>query len=254
MKSNEHQFAFFVPALSETVHQVSDNQIKITDADLIHRWLHVVRMHAGDTCILFDKKIHVSAQFVSLDKKHCVLAISNRAQNAALVPDIQFLLPLLKRDDLESAIYALVETGITDIRLVITKKTPHSLTQKELLRAQKIVIAAAQQSKNFLAAHVHEPEHLQTVLEKLPDDSRRIFADPHGISLKETMQSLTPQNVKKIVLMVGPEGDLTDTEKLLLRDHAFQSTRLTPTILRAFQAAGILAGSIRSYLDEKSKN
>jgi RsmE family RNA methyltransferase len=50
------------------------------------------------------------------------------------------------------------------------------------------------------------------------------------------------------VLFVGPEGDLTDQEKVLLKQNGFIFCALTPTILRACEAIALGAGVVRSIL------
>ena len=48
--------------------------------------------------------------------------------------------------------------------------------------------------------------------------------------------------------MIGPEADLSTEEKNLLLKEYFSFVKLTPTVLRAYQAAGIALGIFRSLL------
>ena len=64
-----------------------------------------------------------------------------------------------------------------------------------------------------------------------------LFADPAG-------EALCPPK-GDCVLLVGPEGDLTATEKALIKQRA-TFFKLTPTILRAQTAAVLSVGMLRS--------
>ena len=95
------------------------------------------------------------------------------------------------------------------------------------------MIAAAEQSKNFSIPFLYDPIPLDLFLQKQREqDSQVIFFDPEGVRIT-TVLSGRQQGKQSLTLMVGPEGDLSEQEKDLLRTHNVLFCCLTPTVLRS---------------------
>ena len=89
---------------------------------------------------------------------------------------------------------------------------------------------------------------MYTALEKYNSYSSKLFFDPQGAHFFDIMQRLHSDQPKEVLLLVGPEGDLTSQEKEVVRANNFIFCALTPTIIRAVQATGLAVGFIRSLL------
>lgn len=235
--SASHEFAFFVP---EFVLKVGNHLI--ADKDLYHRLITILRMQKGERGIFFNNIAYAFFVIEAITKKNFSVVVTELSDHRPLVPPLILLLPLLKREALEEAIYGAVESGVSEIQLVFTEKVKRSWQgQKEYERLIKMVHAAQEQGKYFSPILLHTPLSLVEALEKyhsLP----LYFADPTGISV----HSLSIKNCSSL-LLVGPEGDLTEREKELLREKKAYFFSLTPTILRAQQAAIITVALFRSY-------
>jgi 16S rRNA (uracil1498-N3)-methyltransferase len=251
IKDNEekHEFALFVESLSVLVQSVRLQQdLVIHDETLFHRIKTVLRLVCGDTIVFFDHKISVRCMLAEFSgKKQIRCVVHEKKIQAALLPQITFLLPVLKRDDFEQALYALTEVGVNTIQLVSTQKTRTAWSgQKELERAKRIIVSAAEQSKNFSFPELKAPVPLLTALDI--SASVKIFFEPDGISAFSLTQQLREKQPNHLVLLVGPEGDLSNEEKKMVVAERFLFCALTPTVLRAVQAAGLGAGLVRSLL------
>jgi len=206
-------------------------------------------MVSGAICILFDRESHIRFELRSLtNKKYVEGFVKQRDNNAVLFPTITFLLPILKRTSFESALYSLVECGATKIQPVITHKASRQWGgQKEYNRSLNIIVAAAEQSKNFSFPTLQEPitlqEYCALTQQKKID---KIFFDPAGEHVTHIVKKLNESQCTDLVLMVGPEGDLQQAEKRFLHTHGFQFCALTPTILRASQAVSLSVGMFRA--------
>ncbi len=108
-------------------------------------------------------------------------------------------------------------------------------------------IAAAEQSKNFAFPELYAPIGLEQALEQFCTSAFCIVADPEGHPARDVLKDLDDATCEQIVLTVGPEAAYCNDELAVLKKHTFHFMRLTPTILRARQAAALLAGIIRSY-------
>jgi 16S rRNA (uracil1498-N3)-methyltransferase len=245
----KHEFALFVESLSLLIQgKKTGDSVVFSDEKTIHRIKNVLRLDIQDQCIIFDRHTQILAEIMAFTgKKHISITIQSIQKTVILQPTIIFLLPLLKRDDYESALYALTEIGINTIQLVFTQKTSHQWAGKrDIERAERILIAAAEQSKNFAYPHIKEPISLETALQKYGIADVKLFFDPAGKHLFDVMCNVRETKVSEIVLLVGPEGDLSLEEKKLVQKDKFIFCALTPTIMRAVQAATLGAGLVRS--------
>lgn len=245
-----HEFAFFYP---ETTHIAAHTKIgalcTLDDRVLCHRVMHVLRLSQGATFILFDAHKHLTCTLQLVHERSLQCIVNSYGCNTCYAPHITFLLPLLKKEAFEESLYALTELGVNTIQLVTTKKSQHSWgDKKELERAERIIQAAAEQSKNFSLPKVNVPVSLEEVVGALPADATKIFFDPEGCCISNVVSSVQTSMNTRLVLCVGPEGDLTAEEKMYLDEHSFIFCHLTPTILRAQQAAAISVGVFRSLM------
>jgi 16S rRNA (uracil1498-N3)-methyltransferase len=246
-----HEFALYKESLSLLVQKKGPgDSFVITDEPLLHRMMNVLRLQSDDRCIFFDKDMYIVATITGfVGKKQVHITIHSIHLTTILHPHITFLLPVLKREDYEAALYMLTEVGVNSIQLIFTQKTGSKWSEeRDKDRAQRIIIAAAEQSKNFAYPALHAPISLQEALKKYNSCENKLFFDPQGKPFFDIMQMLHAHQPHAIVLLVGPEGDLTLEEKETVRAHNFSFCALTPTILRAVQATGLAAGFIRSLL------
>lgn len=245
MAASKHEFAVYWADLPATVG--SAEQV-IADKELVSRLSCVLRLKVGERCVVFNEQAHAHGELVSFDgTKRCTVRIFAYQKNVPLAPHVTVLLPLLKREDLHQAIYELAACGVNAIQLVHTEKVQAPWrSEKELDRLQRLVIAAAEQSKHFAMPVVHEPVSLADALMRVNKDAVKLFADPAGKTLLEVMTQIDQQHPAHLVVLVGPEGDLTAAEKKLLVQHQFIFSQLTRTVLRAHQAIALLVGAVRS--------
>jgi len=255
-----HEFAFYTPqasllsarfALNDTCKL--DNKL---DSELVHRATQVIRVQANDTLILFDEKHIVRMQVSEFIKKQSLTGvILSKTIPAALKPTIEWIVPLLEREPFEEALSYLTILGATTIYPVITEKVHRtSVTQKEWERIRRLMIAACEQSKQFVLPKI-EPittlTNLSSLLKNIPSKTK-LFFDPTGQPAAQVMRDLEvnlSENTE-FICMVGPEGDLTNQEKCLLSEHNFTFCALTPSILRSQHAIMVSMGMLRSFLNK----
>jgi 16S rRNA (uracil1498-N3)-methyltransferase len=240
-----HLFSLFVPSLKLNS-WTFDQLVILSDADLIHRLSKVLRFSVGDQLVFFDTEFFCNVVIQEISKKNITIQVQTIQKHEPLSPQITFFLPLLKKEALEQAVYSLCELGINKIQLVITQKSRQSLLHdKEFIRLQNIVIAAAEQSKNYSVAQLVAPKKLSELIQDLSSNSFNILFDPQGASFFDLREPMKLKKDKAICLLVGPEGGLTQQELLFVQKSEFVLCALTPTILTAVQAVALGAGLIR---------
>lgn len=249
-KSDSHEFSLYWPKLGDVFSSLLlEKQFQIGDDALCHRIVRVLRFSVGEQFVLFNAKFHVRVRLKEIVSKHSIrVQLLEKNENISLKPHIVFFLPLLKRDALEASIYSLVELGASEIQLMMTEKTQRKWGgQKELDRLHTIMIAASEQSKQYMLPKLHEPKLFQEVVNKLHGESC-FFFDPKGKDLFCVLELLRTSKPKTLSLMVGPEGDLTSDEKKSLLECGVMFCKLTPTILRARQAVAVSLGAFRACI------
>ncbi len=243
----KHEFAFYKENLKNfIVDKKHGESFVIEDEELYHRVVHVVRLSLADECILFDAEQHVVVSFEAVvSKKALKFLIHECLTNIILRPTLDIYLPLLKREALEQAIYSCVELGASSINLVITAQVQRSWHVKDMQRLTNIIIAAAEQSKQFVIPTLHSPISMDNALAKTRLADVTCVANKTGSSLLESMVSIRTTKPAVIAVWIGPEGDFTSQEVEDLKPCA-QMIALTPTVLRSQQALALLVGAIRS--------
>jgi 16S rRNA (uracil1498-N3)-methyltransferase len=268
-----HEFALF---LSQPF--ARGKIVTINDPESLRRLTSVVRLREGENVQLFNREESIRGVVILITKKQIDLEVDERIKLHPLEPSLTILLPTLKKDDLEEALSRLCALGVTTIQLVETEKVQHSWQfDRERDRFERVMIAAAEQSKQLVLPNLLAPLSLEEALEntctareiskslqsaqknlknagsvkEICTHGRtvchKIFFDPDGEKLMVVLELLV-KTEGSTVLFVGPEGDLTDQEKVLIKQQGFIFCALTPTILRACEAIALGAGMVRSVV------
>lgn len=236
-----HQFSFYSQSFFALSRQV-ETVIAIQDEELIHRVVRVVKLKIKEKFVIFDQKHHALVELVACLKSELKLLLLSLQENGELTPHVTFLLPVLKKEALEDAIYSLAELGVNAIQLVVTEKSRKEIVQKDMIRLQKMIIAGAEQSKHYTFPVLMPIKQFEECLHDLPLDSAKVAFDISGEPFFKVYQELS---VETVCLFIGPEGGLTVQELSQLKEHDFKISSLTPTILRALQAAAVGAALFR---------
>jgi 16S rRNA (uracil1498-N3)-methyltransferase len=247
LPSEKHLFAIFWNQPEHALGALKqNNSLLVTNADLCHRIQTILRLETGDHVIVFDHNYHLLLTLTTFTKKQITATILTITKNKKFEPSIMCALPLLKREALETAVDALTQLGATTIQLISTQKSQRSWTEKDFMRLQKIIWAAAEQSKNFSFPTLHAPLSLNDFLKSNNQKNVSIFFDPQGEAAFDVVTKYKKNKPHDITLLIGPEGDLTTQEKELIKEYGFNGMKLTPTILRAEQALALGVGLFRS--------
>lgn len=240
-RDNAHEFALYVSHLQD-LSAMQGALLTLHDEAVVHRISRVLRLNNDDKVILFDRTMHLFGYITELHKHSVTVHVDAIAQNTVLKPYISLWLPMLKREAFEQAVYSAVELGASEIQIIHTAKVQRHFKEHDLERIEHIMIAAAEQSKQFALPIIKGIADLADV--KI--EGKGIFCDPSGEPLLDVMQNVHFTKPERITVIVGPEGDLTEAEKFHLQQSGVHFMRLTPTVLRAQQAIAVALGAVRS--------
>lgn len=253
MKNSEdkHLFAIYWQALSAQITTLELGKLfTITQEQLVHRISRVLRIEPNETLNLFDQKYNLTVRITKITKTNIEAELINKQTNIQYEPHVTVLLPLLKREALQESLYSCVELGAQEIWLITTQKSQHLRdTDREMQRLRTIAIAAAEQSKHFAIPDIQPPRALTDALALFNyNQTSAIFFDQAGKPLTQALDQLNKKKSTSILLLIGPEGDLSAQEKELVKKYPFIFAKLTPTILRAQQAITLGLGIVRALL------
>jgi len=239
MKDGKHRFAFF--ASLGAIAKKQGTIFQLQDAVLEKRIVSILRMKSGDAATFFDGEHIAEVTFEEISKKRVLCRLISIQTVQSYTPKISCLLPLLKRDALEEAVSRLTILGVSEIQLLVSEKSRQSITEKEFVRLSKVSVAAAEQSKQFSLPVISKPVLLKDFLPRVQGNHLFLF-DQHGASSR----SIFAQKYSEpITVAFGPEGDFTNEEKALFREHNFASLLLTESVLRTIDAVLLGVGLFR---------
>lgn len=241
-RGGAHEFALYAPNIDQQYYQ-KGKECVLTASELVHRISRVLRLNIDDTLLLFNTQHHLVGTITHITKHAVCLRVLDVFENTVFTPQITLLLPLLKREALEQAIYSAVELGVNHIQLIITEKVQRRWQAKELIRLEHVMIAAAEQSKYFSLPTLAQPVSLYDV----PLSGKQLFLDCNGKMFADVIKDMQSSTMDACTVIIGPEGDLTEVEKFYLQQQKVEFVRLTGTILRAQQAVAVSIGLLRSF-------
>jgi 16S rRNA (uracil1498-N3)-methyltransferase len=242
MNPEKHVFAIY----TELLKPQKGNQ-SIVDEDLVHRIKNILRLREGEHIIFFNGRYEAKATIESYKNKTLFFVIDAIQNTEPIKPEIVWILPILERESFEQALTFLAVVGVTSVQPLITEKSRRSWgSPKDYERAQKMLIAGCEQAKQFVLPKLLPVKEF-SLLDWATLPHTKLFFDPQGEKLFNILQQIKLN--ESICCFVGPEGDLTQQEKELLKKHQFQFCALTQTILKAVDAVTVVACLLRSLLE-----
>lgn len=203
----------------------------------------VLRMEAGHPLILFNGDGHeYDARLATLTKRAVSAQISGRREVSRESPlRLTLLQGVARGDKMDWILQKATELGVARIVPVVTERTEVRLDEdragKRLAHWQSVVVAACEQCGRNIVPDVVAPQKLMTACAGLGDDASARFALlPEADTGPRDLGTL-PHGA---LLLVGPEGGLSDHDMAIARNASFRGLRLGPRILRT-ETAGIAA-------------
>ena len=234
---------FFIPQL-----YAAEMVIKDVDAKHISK---VLRMQPGDKIqIVSDDGVTAIAEIVSLQADNVVVkCLEKLAESHEPSVKITLAQGLAKGEKMDFIIQKAVEMGASSIVPVAMEHSVVRLegakADKKVERWQKIAEAAAKQSKRDIIPQV---QHVQTMQQMLANNDLQhkiiAYECEDRLGLKTALQSC--DNLQELLLIIGPEGGISEFELELARKNGAVPVSLGKRILRA-ETAGVVALSAILY-------
>ncbi len=223
-----------------------NDKLILRDGD-IHHIKNVMRMKIGDKIeVVFDKKLYIC----NIDNlEPFSLSITNTIlEENKLSLDVTVAIGLVKEQKMDLILQKLTELGVNTIIPLNMERSIVKLDAKKLekkkVRWETICKEASEQSKRTDIPIIGDIMSLKELV-KLDYDMKLIASTKE----KNKMLNYYLQSVNKcakIIMVIGPEGGISDSEELFLNDNNFNSVSFGNLIFRV-ETAAIYVASILNY-------
>ena len=212
--------------------QISSSFITLKGQEALHA-SKVMRKKNGDTIYVTDGQgMRYEGEIEHIGKNKLRAAIKHRQLFKAPVCDVDLCFGLIrKRDRLEFAAEKATELGVT--RILLFRADHSEPFNVRLDRVEAAVISAMKQSLRVFLPNLMIFDSLDDVLKRNLDKTLILQADADGERNIDRHQN----KIKNVLMVIGPEGGLSERECELLRVKKARLISLGDYRLRAETAA-----------------
>lgn len=209
------------------------------EGDAANHITRVLRLRPGDPLALFDGRGgEHAARIEEFRKTAVIVAVGDREATDRESPLSLTLAQGVSRGErMDWIVQKATELGVTRIVPVLTDRTVVKLDPKQSDRKlhhwQGIAVAACEQSGRNRLPEVAAPQALPEFLRDVDATSTRLLLSPTGSERAGDLK--VPE--RRIIVLIGPEGGLTEIEQRAAIGAGFLAVRLGPRVLRTETAA-----------------
>lgn len=218
------------------------------DTAATHHVARVLRANVGDKLIIFNGEGgEYEGSITHVDKKSVSISINKFIERNPESPLELYLAQGISRGEkMDYTIQKAVELGVKKIFPILTErcnvKLDEERREKRLQHWRSIVIGACEQSGRTSIPELLPPQSLKSFIENVQADWKFILAPEAPKTLKEFFLE---KNLR-VVLLIGPEGGLSNREIDLAMKKEFISLCLGSRVLRT-ETAAVTALSILQF-------
>jgi 16S rRNA (uracil1498-N3)-methyltransferase len=207
----------------------------------------VRRLRAGEALMLSDGRGGLARCAVrGVDRDSVTLAVAERWTEPQPRPRVVLAQALVKGDRGELAVELATEAGVDEVlpwraERCVAKWEDGPRGEKALARWRNTAREAAKQARRAWCPPVDTPVDTKALAERVR------HADLALVLHESAINRLTDVSLPEsgdLLLVVGPEGGITDAELAALGAAGALSVRLGPTVLRASTAAAVALGAL----------
>jgi len=209
----------------------------------------VLRAKKGTPLELFDGRGTLAEGIVErVDKKRTTVRIQKMVCTpGATTGRIILAVSFAKGQRFDWLVEKCTELGVDYIAAVQFERTVKLGKSTALERYRKISIAAAKQSKRLFLPKITGPEKFPTTLNSLIGQHPQcilLYGDPKGTSPSD-LPAL--KNGQDCVIVIGPEGGLTENERALLTANGASGVMINRNVLRIETAAAAFCATVAAF-------
>lgn len=224
--------------------------------DESHHLVVVNRARVGDTVVAFDGRgAEWICELASDRKNAAVLKVRFKQKLKPLPYEITLGQALPKGQFMDAIVRKATEIGAVRIVPLESERTQVHLdadrSDRKIEKWQTAALEAAKQCGNPFVPEVTPVQNAAAFMESARGYDLKLIASlqPGAKSLKTVLagfRSASSRSPRKVLWLVGPEGDFTPAEMSISQNAGFEPITLGPLVLRC-ETAAAYALSILSY-------
>lgn len=224
------------------------------DANASHHLSRVLRARIGDKLQIFNGLGgEYTATITQIDKKAVHILISEFNPREAESPlDLWLAQGISRGEKMDYTIQKAIELGVKKIIPLFTErctvKLDHERLSKRLEHWQAIAMSAAEQSGRNRIPDILTPTTLEKAL-PLMQAQWRFVLSPH---VSQKLHTIQIDKLQPVLLLIGPEGGLSEHEMMLTKAHHFLPLNLGPRVMRTETAAVAAITALQCYFGDMS--
>lgn len=235
------------------IDKIYDNKAIIEGDDVKHIY-KVLRLKEGETVNINNcNGEEFLGTIESISKTKVEVKLSNKLEiNNESPIDIYLYQGLPKSTKMDLIVQKCTELGVKEITPVITERVISALgdikkDNKKVERWNRIAFEACKQSKRTLIPNINDSIEFIELLDNLKEMDLIVVAyeNAENYGIKQMIRDINKQ-VKKIAVIIGPEGGFEEEEILSLKNLGAYIVTLGPRILRT-ETAGFTCVSLLMY-------
>jgi 16S rRNA (uracil1498-N3)-methyltransferase len=230
---------FYNPTIS------SNNNFLTFDKEESKHIVKVLRKDIGDILMVTNGNGGLfSTKITEATEKKCVVSIIN--SQVFQRPNHQLHLaisPTKMNERIEWFLEKSTEIGISEITFVLCNRSERNAINME--RFEKIIVAAAKQSMQYFFPKINALIKLETFV-KQENTTQKFIAHCEQDDKKHLKELL--KIGEKTLILIGPEGDFTNSEIEMAIENNFQPISLGEKRLRT-ETAGVMSCAIFEILN-----
>ena len=221
-----------------------------------HHLVAVNRARIGDTVVAFDGRGQEwTTELIGDRKNGAVLKVRSSRQAKSLPYEITLGQALPKGGLMDAIVRKATEIGAARVVPLESERTQVHLdggrSDRKIEKWQVAALEAAKQCGNPWLPEIAPVQAVAPFIASARDYDLKLIASlqPGAKSLKAVLAAFhTAQHraPKKVLWLIGPEGDFTPEEMSLAQNNGFEPITLGPLVLRC-ETAAVYALSVLSY-------
>ena len=216
------------------------------DQRAAHYLFHVLRCQEGEYISIFNESSEWLSKIDKINSKDVQISIEKNTKSADTKQDITLYFSPIKKNQTELVIQKCTEIGVTNFQPVLMERT--NFSSFNIDRLSLIAIEAIEQSEQMKIPSICEPIKLEELLSRDQKDLITLVCsvEENSNSIRNVLKNNIASNYS---LMVGPEGDFSETEMNNLKNKGnYFMVSLGDTVLKSETASITAAGILKDYL------
>tara|TARA_B100000378_G_scaffold22615_1_gene17468 strand:+ start:902 stop:1618 length:717 start_codon:yes stop_codon:yes gene_type:complete len=204
----------------------------------------VMRLKIGDGFSVFNAQGEWNASIESYEKESARIKILDKLRDKKKEQNIWLAFTPIKQNPLNFIIQKGTELGVQKFIPILSERT--IVKDINIERVKKIIVESAEQSNRISIPQINNLEPLKFFLSQFPKNGCLVFCDIN-CNKSELKNILLKKIDGPICILVGPEGDFSESERQLIIDlKQTCSLSLASNILRS-ETAAIAAVTIVNF-------